>query len=332
MKKILIFGGTQFIGRRLVELLLENGQYELTLFNRGKSMPNLFPNVKKILGNRRTEDINQLKEGDWDVVIDVSSYHPYPLQKAVDILKDKAKRYIYVSTISVYDDEACQNQVITETTKLKTYTEEDKTAEDITGQNYGPKKVACEEVLLNTPELDSIILRPSVVYGKYDPFDRHYYWLYRIQNQDKILLPEGGKTQLSFTFVDDLVESIIAAIEVENHSGIYNVTTHPVLSLKDIVYAMAKALGKEPEWINTDADWLQNQKVNQWAGISFWTSQDMLMVDNEKITTDFQLQWDDIETSFKKTADYYESLGWPLPKYGISVEREQELMDILVER
>ena len=110
MKKILIFGGTQFIGRRLVELLLENGEYDLTLFNRGKSMPDLFPNVKKILGNRRNEDINQLKDGEWDVVIDVSNYHPYPLQRAVDILKDKVKRYIYISTVSVYDDAACQNE------------------------------------------------------------------------------------------------------------------------------------------------------------------------------------------------------------------------------
>ncbi|MFK7905296.1 MAG: NAD-dependent epimerase/dehydratase family protein [Chitinophagales bacterium] len=326
MKKILIFGGTQFIGRRLVEMLLETEAYELTLFNRGKSMPNLFPNVKKILGNRRNEDIEQLKEGDWDVVIDVSSYHPEPLQRAVDILKNKVKRYVYISTISVYDDEACQNQLITEATKLKSYTEEDKTAENITGQNYGPKKVACEEILQNTPELDSIILRPSVVYGKYDPFDRHYYWLYRIQHQDKILLPENGKARLTFTFVDDLVKSVIAAIEVEKHREIYNITTHPVLSLKEITAAMAKVLEKEPEWIDKESDWLLSKEVGQWSGVSFWTSEDMLMVGNEKITKDFNLQFDDLSTSFQKTIAYYESLNWPKPRYGVSIEAEKELI------
>ena len=329
MKKILIFGGTQFIGRRLVELLLENGEYDLTLFNRGKSMPDLFPNVKKILGNRRNEDINQLKNGEWDVVIDVSNYHPYPLQRAVDILKDKVKRYIYISTVSVYDDAACQNEVITEDTLLKTYTEEDKTAENITGQNYGAKKVACEEVLLNTPELDSVILRPSVVYGKYDPYDRHYYWLYRIQHQDKILLPEEGKTRLSFTFVDDLVKIIIAAIEAETHQTTYNTATHSILSLKEITASMAKALGKNPEWVDIDAKTLQSEKVSPWAGVSFWTSDDMLMIDNEKVKTDFHLQFEDLETSLKQTAEYYESLGWPVPKYGISVEKEEEVMDLL---
>jgi len=326
MKKILIFGGTQFIGRRLVEMLLETEAYELTLFNRGKSMPNLFPNVKKILGNRRNEEIEQLKEGDWDVVIDVSSYHPEPLQRAVDILKNKVKRYVYISTISVYDDEACQNQLITEATKLKSYTEEDKTAENITGQNYGPKKVACEEILQNTPELDSIILRPSVVYGKYDPFDRHYYWLYRIQHQDKILLPENGKARLTFTFVDDLVKSVIAAIEVEKHREIYNITTHPVLSLKEITAEMAKVLEKEPEWIDKESDWLLSKEVGQWSGVSFWTSEDMLMVDNEKITKDFNLQFDDLSTSFQKTIAYYESLNWPKPRYGVSIEAEKELI------
>ncbi len=329
MKKILIFGGTQFIGRRLVELLLENGQYDLTLFNRGKSMPNLFPDVKKISGNRRTDDINQLQNGDWDVVIDVSSYHPYPLQRAVDILKNKVKRYIYVSTVSVYEDAACENQVITEDTNLKTYTEEDKTAEDITGQNYGAKKVACEEILLNTPELDAIIFRPSVVYGKYDPYDRHYYWLYRIQHQDKILLPEGGKTQLSFTYVDDLVKTMIEAIEIKEHRTIYNVFTHPILSLKDLTASMANALEKEPEWIDVEADWLQSKQVHQWAGVSFWTSKDMLTGDNEKIKADFELQFEDLETTFKKTADYYEGLGWQKPKYGIALEKEQELIEEL---
>lgn len=329
MKKILIFGGTQFIGRRLVELLLENGQYDLTLFNRGKSMPNLFPNVKKILGNRRNEDINQLKEGDWDVVIDVSSYHPYPLQSAIDILKDKVKRYIYVSTLSVYDDAACENQIITEDTKLKTYTEEDKTAENITGQNYGPKKVACEEILLNTPELDAIILRPSVVYGKYDPYDRHYYWLYRIQHQDEILLPEEGKAQMSFTFVDDLAKSIIEAIDIKEHRNIYNIITHPILSLKEITAAMANAMGKTPQWVDATADWLQSQKIQPWAGVSFWTSKDMLAGSNEKIQEDFELQFEDLESSLKKTADYYADLGWEKPKYGISVEREEELIEEL---
>ncbi len=326
MKKILVFGGTQFIGRRVVELLLENGQYDLTLFNRGKSSPNLFPKVKKVLGNRRNEDINKLQNGDWDVVIDISNYHPAPLQRVVDILKNKVKRYVYISTISVYDDAACEDQMIREETPLKTYTEEDKMAEQITGQNYGPKKVACEEILLNTPELDAIILRPSVVYGKYDPFDRHYYWLYRIQQQQQILLPENGKTRLAFTFVDDLAKTVIAAIELEKHRITYNVTTHPTLSLKEITETMSSVLEKNPQWVNADSEWLQEKEVHQWAGVSFWTSQDRLMIDNAKLQADFNLQFDDLVTSLQKTADYYADLGWKKPTYGISTEKEQGLI------
>lgn len=326
MKKILIFGGTQFIGRRVVELLLENGQYDLTLFNRGKSMPNLFPKVKKIIGNRRNEDINKLQNGDWDVVIDISNYHPEPLQRAVDILKKKIKRYVYISTVSVYKDTACQDQIITEKTPLKTYTQEDKVAEQITGANYGKKKVACEEILLNTPELDSIILRPSVVYGKYDPFDRHYYWLYRIQHQDRILLPENGRTQLAFTFVDDLARVMIAAIELEKHNTTYNVSTHSTLSIKELTASMTKVLGKKPQCINASANWLQEKEVHQWAGISFWTTHDRLMIDNTKLKTDFPLQFDDLATSLRKTANYYADLGWLKPKYGLSIEKEEELI------
>ena len=127
-KKILIMGGTFFVGRALVERLLQSHEtYDITLFNRGKTNPDLFPELSKIHGNRETDDIEQLRGKTFDVVIDVSSYYPLSLQKLTQLLKGNIGRYVYVSTASVYDLEVIGEQVITEDSTLLVCSKEDQT-------------------------------------------------------------------------------------------------------------------------------------------------------------------------------------------------------------
>ena len=113
-KKILIIGGTAFVGRVLLEHLLQLGGYEITLFNRGKTNAGLFSGVSQIHGNRETDDIKLLANKNWDVVIDFCGYYPLSLQKIVDTLRGRIGRYIFVSTGSVYDLEQIGEQTITE--------------------------------------------------------------------------------------------------------------------------------------------------------------------------------------------------------------------------
>ena len=102
MNKILILGGTQFIGRNLVAQLLQEREYEITLFNRQQTQPNLFSGVKKIKGDRETEDIRQIAREHWDYVIDLSCYYPAALSSVLEQLQISPKRYIFISTCSVY--------------------------------------------------------------------------------------------------------------------------------------------------------------------------------------------------------------------------------------
>lgn len=327
MKKVLVLGGTQFIGRVLVETLQQLGGYEVVLFNRGKTNTDLFAEVRKIHGNRETADLYQTCNEDWDAVVDISGYYPNTVQAYAQKIKDHCKRYIFVSTGSVYNLENSENKLIPEDFELLTCTEAQRT--DATMATYGQRKVACEQALLQTDGLDTIILRPSVVYGSYDPFDRHYYWLYRVKKRSKILFPDGNADHDTFTFVNDLAQIIIAAIDLPKHRQIYNVNTHPITDLQDIVQSMAAAIGTTPQMVLASPEFLDEQGVQVWADLPLWMNGSFLMMDNSRLLADFPITLTPLTESFQKTAQWYAQLGWPLPKTGLSLEEEADLMEEL---
>jgi len=96
-KRILIIGGTNFIGRNIVESLLETNKYEVTLFNRGVTNPELFSDLKKLKGDRYSNDINFLRNDSWDFVIDMSCYYPKNLEELLKVLGNKVLKYIFIS-------------------------------------------------------------------------------------------------------------------------------------------------------------------------------------------------------------------------------------------
>ena len=324
MKKVLIIGGTLFIGRALVEAMLEVGGYEITLFNRGKTNPDLFPSVSKMTGDRETDDVTQIAKNKWDCVIDMCAYYPNTLDYLLQHIKDKTDRFIFISTMSVYRMEESEDKLIGEDFPVYDCTEEEKI--DKSMHTYGKRKAECERVIWSYKDLDCIVLRPALVYGKYDFTDRFYYWLYRLNKGGQMLLPGGGTGISTNTFVDDLAKIIIKAIDIEKHGGVYNVNTYPRMPLKEQVELMGKAMGKKPDWVNVSSEFLETENIRQWADIAMWLHGNYMMVDNEKIIKDFKLSFDSFEESARKTASYYAGLGWPEPKYGITIEREQELI------
>ena len=208
MKKILVLGGTMFVGRALVEKLCLLPEYEITLFNRGKSNAGLFPDLKQLHGNRETDDILQVCNQHWDCVIDFSGYYPFTFEKLLNSLKARVGRYIFISTISVYDLSKFENRAITEADEILNCTEEQKTSK--LPDAYGEKKAEMERILHAQDWLDKIILRPSFIYGRFDWTERFYYWLYRAKFFDRLLMPPDFL--LSLTYADDLANRILNAI------------------------------------------------------------------------------------------------------------------------
>lgn len=324
MKSILLLGGTNFIGRVLVEKLKTNPDYSLTLFNRGKRNAGLFPEIPQLHGDRETDEINLITGNDWDYIIDLSGYYPASFGKLLDSLKGKVGRYIFVSTISVYDLDKAIGREVTEEEPLLPCTEEQLTSK--LPDAYGEKKAEMERLLLNNDWLDKIIFRPSLVYGKYDFTDRFYYWLWRAKFSDNILLPNAGKDLTSLTFVEDLAELLIASLKVIAHRTTYNAATHQV-SIKELVQTCAITVQREPKLGSVTTQQITDAGIYPWQDIALWMNGDMKIC-LEKVQADFPVTFSPFEETVARTAAYYESLNWPECKYGLKVEKELQLLSI----
>lgn len=322
MKKVLVLGGTQFIGRNVVERLLELEQYEITLFNRQRTNSDLFPTCTKIKGDRDTNDIDQLVNQYWDFVIDISSYYPNGLDNFLSKMKDKIGRYIYISTCSVYDlNEENQHTTISESNfPILSCTEEQKL--DTTMQSYGNRKAACESVLMKYDWLDKIILRPCIVYGKYDHTDRFYYWLYKIHQQQPFVFPKCENEKITLTYIADLVNIIIKSLEIKEHSVFYNTSTHEPFSLKQILLKMDNNM----KGVEIEVPTLIENGITPGVMSPLWFNIN-LKVSNEKLLKDFNFQCIPFEQSIAETIAYYEDKNWYPPKAGFDSEKEHQLFN-----
>ncbi len=323
MKKILILGGTNFIGRNLVEQLQHSSEFELTLFNRGNTNPHLFPNIKKIIGDRKTKDIQQLSSEQYDVVIDISCYYPDDLRNVLKVLKPP-KRYILISSCSVYQHS--EVELKDETQPILTCIEEE--GRDTTSATYGKRKAECDNILLQS-NLDYIILRPSIVYGAYDYTDRFYYWLYQVQNHDPLLVPDEGRRFFSCTYVLDLTQAIMKSITIPSHNKVYNVISNTQISIGEIIKTGERLLEKSPNHINVTPQFLHNKKIAQWTEMPLWIDSDAYTYATDKLIQDFDFSYTKLSQGLQTTIEYHNQIDWSVPKYGMPETKRQILIEEL---
>lgn len=320
-KKILILGGTMFAGRALVERLMNDNRYVLTLFNRGKSNSGIFPSVTQMHGNRETDDILQVCDQHWDVVIDFSGYYPKTFAQLLNRLSGKVGRYIFISTISVFPFGDVQH--IGEDDATLSCAEEQMISP--LPDAYGEKKAEMERILLSHPELDPLILRPSFIYGRYDWTDRFYYWLYRAKQQHKILLPEPKL--LSLTYVEDLVNGVLSAIEVKKHLPFYNAITHTNVQLDKVMEFVATYQKRTIEIIPFTEAMFEEYAFE---GSEFPLALPFdLHVEGIRWLKDLGLSPTPTNDTFLQSIQYFDSMHWPQPKTGLTLAREAEIISLL---
>lgn len=326
MKKILILGGTGFAGRILTENLVKEGE-EPVLFNRGKRNPGIFEGLKKIQGDRNSGDIEQIYNNSWDVIVDFSCMFPDNLDEITDNVTGKTGRYIFISTASVYpmDDADLRKTPVKEDSRTLECTTEQRKNPDVLS-TYGEKKAECERILIGKPRIDPVIFRPGLIYGRYDPTDRFYYWLYRAKTADKILMPEGGSGRFTATHSEDFADLIRAAIYAESHNTVYNAVTHLPVSLHEYTSQTAALLGRNPVYVNADNKFLEENNVQPWGDLPVWTGGNELILDNTKVQSDFPVKFRSFTDSLNSSIAYYSTLGWKAPKAGLSIEKESELI------
>lgn len=323
-RKILIFGGTEFVGRQLVERLSKDDTSDIYLFNRGKTNAGIFPNVKRIIGDRETNDIQKIVDYKWDYVIDFSSYYPDSLKRTLDNVNKDVKKYIYISTISVYSfNDYDGTHEIGENFKKKSYTPEQLKERSL--KFYGEKKMACEDILSNTKWLNSIILRPSIIYGKYDPTDRLYYWIERIRKKEKIILPENGRYSLSLTYCVDLLETILKCLNSQIKTGTFNCVSDEPLKIREFLEKIRDELKSNCKFISVDSHVLKGEKLSA-KDFPFWFGTN-IKIDNTRLKKHLGAKFVSNEKSIQETIDYYEKHNWQSPKIGMSHEEENKLIE-----
>ncbi len=219
--KILILGGTRFLGPALVEAAQARG-HTLTLFNRGKSRPDIFPDVEQLRGDRDPlvgEGLKALEGRTWDAVIDTSGYYPRIVKASAELLAPNVKHYTFISTISVYRDTSKPGS--DETAPLATM--EDPTVEEMGAnfENYGPLKALCEQAAEAAMPSRVANVRPGFIVGPLDDTDRFTYWPVRIDRGGEVLVPGNPNDPIQIIDVRDLAAWIIHLAE-NRTAGIFN--------------------------------------------------------------------------------------------------------------
>lgn len=261
---LLIIGGTRFVGRHLVEYALARG-HTITLFNRGQSNPDLFPQVEHLRGDRAT-DLALLKDRSWDAVIDTCGYVPRIVQLSAQALVGHTDRYVFISTVSVYaEDNPRGMDEDSPLAKLK-----DESVEEITGETYGGLKVLCEKVVEEAYPDRALIIRPGLIVGPHDPTDRFTYWPWRIAQGGEVLAPGNPHQPQQVIDVRDMAQWIVSMVE-EKRAGIFNaVGPDYALTTKQMLEACVAVCNPQAQLTWLSESFLLDHKVEPWSEMPVW--------------------------------------------------------------
>lgn len=249
--RLLILGGTRFIGPHIVEEAKRRG-YTVTLFNRGKSNPDLFTDVEQLRGDRDASQLEALEGRTWDAVVDTSAYYPRVVREALDVLDDRIDHYVFISTISVYEDFGTFG--LDEDSPLETL--EDPTTEDVSGATYGGLKVLCEEAAREHGPEALTVIRPGVVAGPRDHTDRFTYWPVRAARGGEMLVPGDGDDPVQYIDARDLAAWVLDTVD-DQITGTYNaVVPRDSVTVRDLVEASQEAADDPAEPIFVDESFL----------------------------------------------------------------------------
>ncbi len=318
--RILILGGTRFLGRGLVDAALERN-HSVTLFHRGKTNPDVYPELEHLHGDRDT-DLDALRGKTWDVVIDTSGYIPRHVRQSAALLADVVQRYIFISTISVYSD--LSHPGTHEASPLRTLS--DPSVETVTGETYGGLKVLCEQAAEDAMPGRTLNVRSGLIVGPNDPTDRFTYWVVKAARQQHMIAPESPQYAMQFIDVRDIAEWCVLMAELKQ-TGTYNVTGRQT-PLSEVIGTAAAISGNNPvvHWL--DAPYLLAQGIQPWSDLPLWMpSTDPEMAGTHQIRIDPALAHGLTFRPLHVTVT--DTLAWrddsPLST-GLAPEREAEIL------
>jgi 2'-hydroxyisoflavone reductase len=267
--KLLLLGGPKFLGRALIDAALAYG-HEITLFNRGRTNPELYPEVEKLYGDR-DHDLEALRQEtqrgrQWDAVLDTCGYIPRIVSQSAALLAGHAAHYTFISSLSVYAGTAVPNM----DERAPVGTLEDETAEAITGESYGPLKALCEQAVERHFPGRAFHVRAGLIVGPHDPSDRFTYWPWRVAQGGDVLAPATPDLQVQLVDVGDLASWVIRMAEAQQ-AGVYNATgPAEVLTLGEVLQTSRAVSESDATFTWVAEQFLLNEGVGPWMELPLW--------------------------------------------------------------
>lgn len=335
--KVLIIGGTKFLGRHLVTAAVAR-DHEITLFHRNKNSSAGLPAVEEIYGERNA-DLSRLQNRHWDAVIDTCGYLPQTVNASAAALKNAVGQYVFISSVSAYAD--FSNPDYYETTPLATLTAEKKTtaraidpeAEITTaalGELYGGLKAMCEQEVRQIYGDNVLIVRPGLLVGPFDPTDRFTYWAKRVARGGPVLAPGSPNRFVQFIDARDLAQWVVEMV-TRQATGTYNATGKPfALTFGQLLESM-KTVSRS----NATFHWVSEAFLQQ-EGVRAWSEMPLYLPESTPETAGFlsanidkalseNLRFRPLPETIQDTLSWRATQNGPM-QAGISSEREESLL------
>jgi 2'-hydroxyisoflavone reductase len=260
--RLLVLGGTKFLGRHVVDAALAAG-HDVTTFTRGQTNPDLFPEAERLHGDR-DGGLGALEGGRWDGVVDTSGYVPRVVRQSAELLRDAVDRYVFVSSISVYAD---FSGPISESTPVA---ELDDPATEEVMEHYGALKAACERAVEEVYGDRSARVRAGLIVGPHDPTDRFTYWPRRIAAGGDVLAPGEPDAPVQLVDARDLARFLVQ-LALAGPGGVFNATgpAEPV-TFAELLERTRAATGSDARLVWTDSQRVLDAGVQPWTELPLW--------------------------------------------------------------
>jgi 2'-hydroxyisoflavone reductase len=252
--KLLVLGGTIFLGRHVADAALAAGS-EVTLLNRGTRAVGFITSVEQLRGDR-DGDLSALRGRHFDAVVDCCGYTPAQLQRTADVLHDQVDHYVFISSISVYA-RFPPGRAYDESAPVTSATE-----------GYGGCKARAEEVIRAAFPGRVTVLRPGLIVGPHDPTGRFTYWPLRMARGGRVLAPGRPDRPVHFIDVRDLAAWCVQLAQ-QRKPGVFH-GVGPAGTMADLLQACHQAAAGNAQWVWRDDAHLLQANVAPWTGLPLW--------------------------------------------------------------
>jgi 2'-hydroxyisoflavone reductase len=326
--RILFIGGTSFVGRGMAEAAHAAG-HEITLFHRGKTGADLFPDAEHVLGDRNA-DLERLEGRTWDAVVDVCAYVPRQVREVVGVLGDAVDRYCYISSVSAYRPTGAVT--VNEDSPLWGESDlEDPATEVVDGKTYGPLEALCEREAEAGFPGRAVIVRPTYVVGPHDPTDRFTYWVRRAAQGDEILIPGPPEAPMQLIDARDLGAFTIGLLEQGRTGPFLGVGPARPITFAEMVAACMESVVSEAMVVWVDPMRLRSLGVEIETELPLWDdpSEAELMRCDPSKSIAAGLRYRPLADTIRDTLAWDRERGTPPLRNAITPERERELLKTL---